>query len=333
MKIKIIDKNTEYMINLEPVTQLCGISFEKKHFIIKSLCKYFSSSKYEQYENNMFENIRINGEKTGRKYFSVLHISSREQLIQALNISKSSMAAQYLSCIYTKFSCQNIIEQIRENLDKLYLEINEEIQNKIGCIEIGHDTKNILEIIQSSNIFGINGNTLESLSNMELLLVYINLLKEIQKKSPYKTLIIIENIDHLINYTDYQQIIKIMGKFSNSFDVWFIVSTSTEGYAILDNNLIEGINIINDYIFSFPDIEHTISFIKKRYPIETTLNETDIYENILPIIQNIGRENYKYHMRGNVLLKLFQNSIGIPVLFENLIGSIEKAFLLDKTVV
>jgi len=64
----------------------------------------------------MFENIRINGEKTGRKYFSVLHISSREQLIQALNISKSSMAAQYLSCIYTKFSCQNIIEQIRENI-------------------------------------------------------------------------------------------------------------------------------------------------------------------------------------------------------------------------
>lgn len=333
MKIKITEKNTEYIINLEPITQLCGIAFEKKHFIIKSLCKYFSSSKYEQYENNMFENIKINGEKTGRKYFSVLHISSREQLIQAVKISKSSVSMQYLSGMYTEFSCQNIIEQISENLDKLYLEINKEIQNKIGYIEIGHNTKNILEIIQSSDISGINENVLENLSNIELLQAYTNLLFEIQKKSPHRKLIIIENIDHLINYTDYQKIIKKMEQFSNSFDVWFIVLTSTEGYAILNQDLIEGINIVNDHIFSFPDMEHTISFIKKRYPIETSLEEKDICKNILSVIQNIGRENYKYHMSGNVLLKLFQYDIGIPVLFENLINPIEKAFLSDKTMV
>ena len=118
MKIGITDKNKEYIINLEPVTQLCGICFEKKNFIIKSLCKYFSSGKYEQYEDNMHENIKINGEKTGRKYFSAFHISSREQLIQSIKISKSSLMMQYLSGIYSEIPYQWIIDQIQDDLDK-----------------------------------------------------------------------------------------------------------------------------------------------------------------------------------------------------------------------
>lgn len=63
MKACIINGNTEYIINLEPITQLCGISFNKKNFIINSLYKYYSGSKYEYYEINMQENIKINGEK------------------------------------------------------------------------------------------------------------------------------------------------------------------------------------------------------------------------------------------------------------------------------
>lgn len=332
MKIEITDKNTEYIINLEPVTQLCGICFEKKDFIIKSLCKYFSSSKYEQYEDNMHENIKINGEKTGRKYFSAFHISSREQLIQSAKISKSSLMMQYLSSIYSEIPYQWIIDQIQENLDKLYLEINKEIQNKIKCIEIGHYTKNILEIIQSSDISGTDETALESLPNMELLLTYIGILQEIQKKCPCKTLIIIENIDHFINYQDYKKILNKMVQFSNSFDAWFILTTSIEGYVVLNRNLIEGINVINDCIFSFPDMEHIISFIRKKYPTEKIFEESEICENIIPVIQNIGCENYKYNMRKSVMLKLLQNSLGIPLILKNIINSIEKAFLADKNV-
>lgn len=57
-----------------------------------------------------------------------------------------------------------------------------------------------------------------------------------------------------------------MVQFSNSFDAWFIVTTSIEGYVVLNRNLIEGINVINDCIFSFPDMEHIISFIRKNIP-------------------------------------------------------------------
>ncbi|MCI9079087.1 MAG: hypothetical protein HFH68_09240 [Lachnospiraceae bacterium] len=330
MKVGITNKSTEYIINLEPVTQLCGVSFEKKNFIIKSLYKYFSSSKYEQFEENMHENIKINDEKTGRKYFSTFHVSTREQLIQSLKISKSSLMNQYLAGMYSEIPYQWIIDQIQESLDKLYLEINKEIQNKIGCMEIGHYTKNILEIIQSSDISGTNETALENLPNMELLSAYIRTLQEIQRKYPCKTLIIIENADHLVSYNDYKKLLNTMEEFCNNSDVWFIITTSTEGYVVLNENLIEGVNVINDCIFSFPDMEHIISFIRKRYPVENIFTEMEICENIIPIIQNIGCENYKYDMRKSVMLKLLQNSLGIPLTFKNIINSIEKAFLSDK---
>lgn len=279
----------------------------------------------------MHENIKINGEKTGRKYFSAFHISSREQLIQSIKISKSSLMMQYLSGIYSEIPYQWIIDQIQENLDKLYLEINKEIQNKIDCIEIGHYTKNIMEIIQSSDVSGTDETALESLPNKELIMAYIGILQEIQKKSPCKTLIIIENIDHFISYKDYKEILNKMLQFSNDFDVWFIVTTSIEGYVVLNQSLIEGINVINDCIFSFPDMEHMVSFIRKKYPTETIFEEKEICENIIPVIQNIGCENYKYDMRKSVMLKLLQNSLGIPLILKNIINSIEKAFLTDKS--
>ena len=333
MKACIINGNTEYIINLEPITQLCGISFNKKNFIINSLYKYYSGSKYEYYEINMQENIKINGEKTGRKYFNTFKTSSREQLIKSVKISKSSIMMQYISTKYTSFNCQKIIDKISENLEKLYLEINQALQNSIGYIEVVHHTKNIMEIIQNSDISGTEEKALENLSNIDLLLIYINLLWEMQKIYPDKTLIIIENIDHLISYKEYQLFVEKIEQFSKNHDVWFILSTSIEGYAILNQNTIEGINIINDCIFSFPDIEHLITFIQKRYPIEIPLNNEEDCENIRMVIQNIGCENYNYYFKGSIILKILQNSLYIPVTYKNYIDSIEKAFLMDKNMI
>ena len=67
--------------------------------------------------------------------------SSREQLIKSVKISKSSIMMQYISTKYTSFNCQKIIDKISENLEKLYLEINQALQNSIGYIEVVHHTK------------------------------------------------------------------------------------------------------------------------------------------------------------------------------------------------
>ncbi len=69
LKIQISRSIIEYEIQMEQLAQLCGVDFEKVRYIIQSLYKYFSGGKYASYEEQMQDNIRIEGRKVGRKYF------------------------------------------------------------------------------------------------------------------------------------------------------------------------------------------------------------------------------------------------------------------------
>ena len=161
---------------------------------------------------------------------------------------------EYLSEKYTEYQYQKIIEQLTNDLEQLYKEINSSLQQNMSLIEIGYNARNLMEIIQTSEIFSAGEEPLENLSNIELLDIYIELLWEIQRKKPKKELIIIENIDHILCYDDYQKIMNKLKQFCNEFDIWFILTTSIKGFLIIDEFLLEGINIINQDIFSFPAV-------------------------------------------------------------------------------
>ncbi len=213
MKIQISRSIIEYEIQMEQLTQLCGVDFEKKWYIIQSLYKYFSGGKYASYEEQMQDNIRIEGRKVGRKYFSVFHVAARESLINAIRISRSSMMAQYFSNLCMDFECQNIIDEIAEGLERLYLELNRELQSNMKMLEIGYSTKSIMEIVQISEVFGVGERALESLSNVELLDTYLELLWEMQRRKPEKCLVIFENVDHLLDYCAYKKFFKRQSSF------------------------------------------------------------------------------------------------------------------------
>ena len=38
-------------LNIECITQLCGINVQKKNYIIQNIVKYFSNTKYAEYED------------------------------------------------------------------------------------------------------------------------------------------------------------------------------------------------------------------------------------------------------------------------------------------
>jgi hypothetical protein len=333
LNIQITNKHEEYEIHLEPITQLCGVDFDKKQFIIKSLYKHFSNSKYDVYEEFMQDNIRIDNTEIGRKYFSVFRIESRADLINAIKITKSSLMMKYLTGEYSEFECQQIIDAISENLEQLYLILNENIANCMEHIEIGYRINQLMDIIQSSEIMGAGHKSLENLSNLELLMTYLDLLHQIQRKSPNKTMVIFDNMDHFIKYSDY---LKFLGKaegLTHEFDIWFVFLTSTEQYVAIDESNIEGINVINDVIFSFPEIEQMLLFLKRNYPLEIEFSVSEVCEELRCIIQNIGRQNYINSLRSNVFLKLIQNSLCISMTSKNDINSIERTFLRSKNVV
>ena len=124
MNFQIKKANSVYEIPLVPIIQLCGTNFEIKHFVCYSLTKYFSTSRYSAFEGEYQDNITLDDNKVGRKYFSCIRISNREQLIQSIKLSKTSMMMEYLKLSYMEFSAQNIMQQISELLDQLYMEMN-----------------------------------------------------------------------------------------------------------------------------------------------------------------------------------------------------------------
>lgn len=321
MKIQISRSIMEYEIQMEQLTQLCGVDFEKKRYIIQSLYKYFSGGKYASYEEQMQDNIRIEGRNVGRKYFSVFHVAVRESLINAIRISRSSMMAQYFSNLCTEFKCQNIMDEIAGELERLYLELNRELQSNMKTVEIGYSAKSIMEIVQTSEVFGIGERVLESLSNVELLDTYLELLWEMQRRKPEKCLVIFENIDHLLDYSAYRRFFEKAEQFCKEFDVWFMFSTSIEGFAVVDERSIEGINVVNHCIFSFPELEQVITFIQNRYPCQMKWEPEELCEEIRMIIQNIGDEEYAIHFKSHVLLKLLQETLCIKTSVESNLNS------------
>lgn len=329
MKIQVLHPCEEYEIQLESITQLCGVNFEKKQYIIRSMSKYFSNTKYTAYEKAITDNIRVDGEVVGRKYFSLFHIKTREDLIAAIKMSKSSLMFQCITEKYTEFRCQNIIDLIAENLTQLYMELNSSLQENMKKIEIGYSSKSLMEIIQNSEVYGLGEMPLENLSNSELLDIYVDLLWELQRKSPEKYLIIIEDIDHLVSYPIYQNLIKKVKKFCSEFNVWFVFSESILGFVFIDNQVIRGINVINHCIFSFPELEHLITFIQNNYPCSMHLFPEDICEEIQMIVHSIGNEELSIYLRGNVLLKMIQGTLCIKTTVKSNINAVESAFIMS----
>ena len=221
MNFQIKKANSVYEIPLVPIIQLCGTNFEIKHFVCYSLTKYFSTSRYSAFEGEYQDNITLDDNKVGRKYFSCIRISNREQLIQSIKLSKTSMMMEYLKLSYMEFSAQNIMQQISELLDQLYMEMNVQLLEALKNIQVGYQEKNIWDMIHTADITTNDGREIEELTTEQLFQTYLGLLKKMQQRKPEKLLIIVENIDHLLTLSQYENVIKNIQNMVKESDVTF----------------------------------------------------------------------------------------------------------------
>ena len=105
-------------ISLEPITQVCGTNIKRKNAIINNIVKYFSGSKYAEYDEMQAYDIRIDDKVVGRKYFNVYRIKSKEDLVCGIEISKTSLM-RMLMC--GKVTHKNLID----NSPSLFLKLRE----------------------------------------------------------------------------------------------------------------------------------------------------------------------------------------------------------------
>lgn len=327
MNIEVKNKNEIYEIPLYSITQLCGENIKKKEFICYSLEKFFSLSKYMSWEEKYKDNIRIDGNEVNRQYFKSVAISSRDDLIKILKLSKTSMMMKYVEQCYMKFNYQVMLEQISDMLDQIFINMNNEIKSVIGNFELDYQKNNMINIVSSSEMCGGNEKPLESLSNKELFMGVIRLLAEIQKTNPQKILLIVRNIDHLLYFEEYCDLLKNIEHISRYSEIYSVFTMSIRNYVFIDTEKIEGVCVINEEIYDFPDMEHIKTFIKDYYPIKIELSEKKIFKCIQGIIHRIGKENEEINLKENVIFKLFQNSMCCKTVFDTDINSLEIAYL------
>ncbi|MGO5359207.1 CRISPR-associated protein Csn2-St [Anaerofustis sp. LCP19S3_F7] len=325
MKVQICNKEKEYIINLMQITQLCGVNFYIKDFIINSIYKYFSNGKYMEYEKNMEENIKIEDEKLGRNYFDIIRIKGKEDLINILKITKTGLINKYINDKMQNINFQRQLNIIDNALEEIYIKIN---QNEFKNINFTYKREDLFNLIQHSTIKDIHERDLEGIKNIDLLKDFLILIKETQQISPSKQMIIIENIEHMISKDEYEKFYKQIKELTYNFDLWFIIPICIENYVCLDKEYIDGINIINDIIYSLSNMETIKSFIESNYPYFKKWEDKELITILKLIINKIGKEEI-YNIKSDVILKIFNDNLFIHSKHLETLNTLENNFLLS----
>lgn len=298
-------------LNIECITQLCGINVQKKNYIIQNIVKYFSNTKYAEYEDKDDCVIKIDNEVVGRKYYTTYYIANINDLISNIQISKNSIMKKYVDYVNSKYDNQLIYEDIVAGYEKIFAKINNNMKESGIGLMLDFMEEKITDVAQLAITRTLELGYIEKMSNYDLYVEYIKIMKAYYKDNPDKILLVLENIDHYLNIEQYFSLMRQLEIMTLELDINIIVTTSIRGFAYINEKNITGINVINDEVFSMPMIEELQKFFEENYPCNYNINEKDMIYNITQIIHDIGIDGYSQLGKEYVFLKLLDESIGV----------------------
>lgn len=314
-------------LNIECITQLCGINVQKKNYIIQNIVKYFSNTKYAEYEDKDDCVIKIDNEVVGRKYYTTYYIANINDLISNIQISKNSIMKKYVDYVNSKYDNQLIYEDIVAGYEKIFAKINNNMKESGIGLMLDFIEEKITDVAQLAITRTLELGYIEKMSNYDLYVEYIKIMKAYYKDNPDKILLVLENIDHYLNIEQYFSLMRQLEIMTLELDINIIVTTSIRGFAYINEKNITGINVINDEVFSMPIIEELQKFFEENYPCNYNINEKDMIYNITQIIHDIGIDGYSQLGKEYVFLKLLDESIGVHMGKCDVKNNMEKAFL------
>lgn len=219
MNVEITEFEKRFCFELCPVTQLCGQNVRKKNYIFESLRRYFGTFKYSESKNKWRDNVFIDNNQVGRKFFSVLSISNKTDIIQMIKMTKQSLLMEYVKNIIQDFDWQLHMRNLSEEIEIMFQIINDQV-NKVGDIEISYAMSDVWDMVQKSEVSGIDDTELSDKSNAELILILLNIVDNVLKNNPKKTLILFENLDHLVSLKEYVEIIHAADTITKKYDLF-----------------------------------------------------------------------------------------------------------------
>ena len=233
MNVEITEFEKRFCFELCSVTQLCGQNVCNKNYIFESLRRYFGTFKYSELKNKWRDNVFI----------------------------------EYVKNIIQDFDWQLHLRNLSEEIEIMFQIINDQV-NKVGDIELSYSMSDVWDMVQKSEVSGIDDTELSDKSNAELILILLNIEDNVLKNNPKKTLILFENLDHLVNLKEYVEIIHAADIISKKYDLYFIFSSSLNKYVCCDVDFLEGISVFGDVHFQMPEYNRLYLFLKENYPYE-----------------------------------------------------------------
>ena len=326
MRVKVTEYEKCYSFNLVPITQFCGQNVIKKTYILESLRKYFSSYKYGEGKSKWRDNVRIDDAVVGRKFFSVISIQNKSELVSMIKWSKHSLMTEYMKSMMQKFEWQMHLRAINEEVEEMIHILNSDI-NYLGDIELTYAMADVWDMVQKTEVEGIDQRPLEDKDAYELLMIFLNLVEKNNELNPKKTMIIMENIDHFISKKEYVKIVNKLQSMIRNSDVYFILSTSLEEYVSCNQEIFSGIKIFNDVDFQMPELEQIVNYLENNYPRNKVLSKEQVQADFIKIIQKIGKKENLFTIEENVVCKLINQSLLIYDKWIEEENSLEIAFL------
>jgi len=291
------------------VNQWCGHNIVLKNKLIRHITKYFSNSKYLTDEDEI--RVFIEGEEVGRKYFNTIWIRNREDLISIIRNSKTGLLMKIVKERLNEFQYQDALERIDNELMRIFDELENRLFCNISNIMLNYERADLFDIIQSSEALSEKGKPLETMEEKELINTFLGLLEEYQSCIPEKVLIVFENIDHIMTVQDYKEVLEKCRKLSTTSESYFICSSSINRYVKINNELCEGITVFNDLIYTVPDYEHLLDYIRENYPYVTTLSDEQICEMLEDIIHGVGKSDDIVQLESEVIRKIINKTMAI----------------------
>ena len=307
MKLILKNQYSKYEMSFNSITQLCGKNISSKRYVIDSLCKHFSSEKYKEYEDALINNVEIDGEVPGRKQWECYRIDSVESIISAIQMNKGSILGRCMKEYVGEFDCQKELMQIDAILLQVFARLNQTVlANEL--VEIQYTQEDLFSMLQQTSIKTSDGRDIHVLNIIELLDVFIEIIEKQQELIPEKRLYIFENIDHLISKQDYWRLVAKCEQMSKESSVWFIFSTSLDGYVLINEETIESVNVFNEEVFVMPSLEHIICFLEANYPLEIEWNEDVIISKLSRVVHEIGDSDELLQPDELVVIKLINET-------------------------
>lgn len=333
IKLELRKKTKDYIIPLSFVSQWCGSNVICKNTIIDDLAKYFSNTKYAEYEVDMSDNIMLDGERVGRKYYQLYFIDSRNTLLQMVKMSKNSLLLKHIHFQMEKFDYQHQLEIIDECLLKIYDAINVNLNEFIGGVVVDYERSELLDILQQSTFIAADGRKIDGLETEELIQIFLNTISEIQAEEPDNLLVIIKDIDHLVSKVGYRNVVMQMTEISRNSSIRFIVSTSLPGYVVVNEELYDGVSSFGDEMVSLPQFEYLKEYIENSYPCLKEWNNDDLLKALEESVLFMGSSFSFSSLDTLVISKLMNKTMLIDNYIKNITNPLLISFLNDKNVV